>query len=169
LEKLIDKAQSLNRPYDCVVPFSGGKDSTYVLYLFSNIYKLRCLAVSLDNGFLSEQAKINIDNALKNSTADHIYYRINIKKGTMLFNHFMKKTGNFCNACMREINYAIKLAERQFKPPLVVKGSGKRVQYITGIADFGEVNTPLFLGRSFLIMKKSLLFRSFIRTGLQMT
>lgn len=146
-EKMLDKAKRLKRPYDCVVPLSGGKDSTYVLYLCSKIYGLKCLTVSLDNGYLSEQAKRNIDNALLHTDADHIYYRINLKNGKKLYNHFLKKTGNFCNACMREINYCIKLAERQFKPPLVIKGSGKRVQYITGIADFTEVNSPAFFGK----------------------
>jgi hypothetical protein len=146
-EKMLDKAKSLKRPYDCVVPLSGGKDSTYVLYLCSKVYKMKCLTVSLDNGYLSNQAKKNIDNALLHSDADHIYYRINVNNGKKLYNHFLKKTGNFCNACMREINFAIKLAEKQFKPPLVIKGSGKRVQYTTGIADFWEVNSPSMFGK----------------------
>lgn len=63
-QELLARAKSLNRPYDCLVPLSGGKDSTYVLYLVTKVYKLRTLAVTLDNGYLSDLAKENIKNAL---------------------------------------------------------------------------------------------------------
>ena len=71
-QKILWKAQKLKRAYDCLVPLSGGKDSTYVLYLCSKIYKLKTLAVTFDNGFLSDLAKENITNALKFTDAEHI-------------------------------------------------------------------------------------------------
>lgn len=82
---ILKKAVSLNRPYDCLVPLSGGKDSTYALYLCTKVYKLRTLAVTLDNGFLSGPARENIKNALESCDADHIFYSINIKNSRELF------------------------------------------------------------------------------------
>lgn len=72
-EKILQKAKRMNRPYDCLVPLSGGKDSTYALYLATKVYKLRTLAVTLDNGYLSDLAKVNINNALVNCDADHFF------------------------------------------------------------------------------------------------
>jgi hypothetical protein len=49
--------------YDCVVPLSGGKDSSYVLYYAVRRLGLRVLAVNYDSGFQSPQATANIANA----------------------------------------------------------------------------------------------------------
>jgi len=33
-ETLLDKAKKLNRPYDCLVPLSGGKDTAHLLFIY---------------------------------------------------------------------------------------------------------------------------------------
>ena len=38
------------RPYECVVAFSGGKDSSYTLKLLTETYGLRCIAITIENG-----------------------------------------------------------------------------------------------------------------------
>lgn len=143
-EKMLDKAKSLRRPYDCLVPLFGGKDSTYVLYLVTKVYDMRVLAVTLDNGYLSSAAKTNIENALAYCDADHFFYHINKANSSELFRLFTEKTGDFCNACMRGINYAIEMAVRSFSIPLVIKGSGRRVQYVSQIKELGTLNTPSY-------------------------
>lgn len=60
------------RTYDCLLAYSGGKDSTYTLHLLKNRYKLNVLAVSYDNWFQSEAAKRNIRNVLMHLNVDHI-------------------------------------------------------------------------------------------------
>jgi hypothetical protein len=45
---------------DCVVPISGGKDSTYVLYYLSKVLGLKTIAVNYDNGCTHAQAKENL-------------------------------------------------------------------------------------------------------------
>lgn len=144
--EILSKAKKLRRTYDCLVPLSGGKDSTYVLYLCSRVYKLKTLAVSLDNGFLSNPAKENIKNALKNCNADHIYYTINRENSRELFKTFLQKTGDFCNACMRGINYAIEISLKSFNIPLVIRGSGRRVQYVSQIKEISGLNTASYFG-----------------------
>lgn len=56
------KGEGKNRPYDCIVGVSGGRDSTYTLYLAKQ-FGLRPLAVHFDNGWNSEIAVTNIKNA----------------------------------------------------------------------------------------------------------
>ena len=43
--------------YDAAVGFSGGKDSTYVLYKLVKEYKLKVKAYTLDNGFMSPESR----------------------------------------------------------------------------------------------------------------
>src|SRR5579871_3022632 len=38
--------------YDCLVPFSGGKDSTWTLYYLVKEYGLKPLVVRFDHGFM---------------------------------------------------------------------------------------------------------------------
>lgn len=143
-QDLLDKAKSLKRPYDCLVPLSGGKDSTYALYLATKVHNLRTLAVTLDNGYLSSLAKENIRNALANCDADHIFYHINRTNTSLLFKTFVERSGDFCNGCMRGINYAIEFSQKSFRIPLVIKGSGRRVQYVSQLKSISTLNTPAY-------------------------
>ena len=66
--ELIEKfsnAKRKNVKYDCIVPLSGGRDSSYVLYLAKDVYKLNVLAVNYNNEFQTDCAKKNIENAVK--------------------------------------------------------------------------------------------------------
>jgi len=141
---ILQHAKKLKRPYDVLVPLSGGKDSTYALYLCSKVYGLKVLAVTLDNGYLTQPAKDNISNALTCCSADHIYYTMNRKNSDELFSIFTRRTGDFCNACMRSINYSIEFASHSFRIPLIVKGSGRRVQYVSQIKEVSSLNTASY-------------------------
>jgi len=143
-QAILSKARSLKRPYDCLVPLSGGKDSTYALYLCTRVYHMKTLAVTLDNGYLSNPAKENIKNAFASCSADHIFYTVNRDNSSELFRIFVEKTGDFCNACMRGINYSIEFVTRSFHIPLVIKGSGRRVQYVSQIKEVSSLNTASY-------------------------
>ncbi len=57
---------SNGKDYDCVVPLSGGKDSSYVLYYAVKKLGLRVLAVNYNSGFQSQQATENVVKACEN-------------------------------------------------------------------------------------------------------
>jgi tRNA(Ile)-lysidine synthase TilS/MesJ len=57
------------------VPLSGGKDSTYILHLAVNIYNLKAIAMTYDNGFMSELSLDNINNAVAITKVDHIFLK----------------------------------------------------------------------------------------------
>jgi tRNA(Ile)-lysidine synthase TilS/MesJ len=48
------------RPYDCVVGVSGGRDSTYLLYLLVRKHGLRCLAAYYRTPFTSNESDANV-------------------------------------------------------------------------------------------------------------
>lgn len=63
LMEVIKKPMQLNKSkkYDCVVGFSGGRDSTYLLWYVVKILKLRPLAVFSDDLFIPEVTLRNIE------------------------------------------------------------------------------------------------------------
>jgi hypothetical protein len=60
LERELRDGSEGTGPYACVVPVSGGKDSTYVLYYITKVLGLRAIAVNFDNGFTHPQATANL-------------------------------------------------------------------------------------------------------------
>jgi len=60
--------------YDCLLLYSGGKDSTYLLYLLKEIYGLKVLAVTVNNGLMQESTKENIKNIVKHFNVDHVSF-----------------------------------------------------------------------------------------------
>lgn len=62
--------------YDALVLFSGGKDSTYFIKRIQEEFpKLRMLAFTIDNGFMSPVAKSNIESLLPKLNIDHFFVR----------------------------------------------------------------------------------------------
>lgn len=61
-ERIVEKMKSDGRSkaYDCIIGISGGTDSSYLLHI-AHQYKLRVLAVYLDNGWGSNIAVSNIE------------------------------------------------------------------------------------------------------------
>jgi len=61
--------------YDVLMAYSGGKDSTYTMSLLKRKYNLRVLAVSFDNGFISDTAITNIKKVTDSLGIDHILFK----------------------------------------------------------------------------------------------
>jgi tRNA(Ile)-lysidine synthase TilS/MesJ len=59
------KIEGKGKKYDCIVGLSGGRDSTYLLYLAVRVWKLRPLAVHFNDGFDNPTAGENMLNAVR--------------------------------------------------------------------------------------------------------
>ena len=109
--------------YDCIVAYSGGKDSTYVLKLMTQEYKVRPLAVTVDNTFLSPQAVENCRIVSDALGVDHMFFR---PSAAFLGNMYrtsltgdvhvpaaVTRASAVCNSCINLINtFMVKLAVR---------------------------------------------------------
>jgi hypothetical protein len=77
-QKFIDLLNDLkdkDSPYDILMAYSGGKDSTYTMSLLKRKYGLRILAVSFDNGFISDTAVGNIRRVTDSIGIDLIFFK----------------------------------------------------------------------------------------------
>lgn len=118
--------------YDCIVAFSGGKDSSYSLWLLTQKYRLRCLAVTVDNGFLSSVSLENCRRIPEALGCDFVLYKPDFTfmrglyrqslEGNLHVKAAAKRASDICNSCIGLINtYMIKLALR-FQVPLISGG-----------------------------------------------
>ena len=85
--------------FDIALFYTGGKDSTYLLYYLSKVLKLRVLALTWEIPFMSESAKVSIENA-KNmfSNVEFISRRVSNKDLIKMYSKLYELNGNTC-AC----------------------------------------------------------------------
>ena len=127
LIELFKKVKKLDRKYDCMVPFSGGRDSSYVLYLVKEKYGLNPLAVTFNNGFMSHYALENILNLTKLLKVDHVIHGYSWDQLQKMYKTTIKKSGEFCSICSTGINYVQIVYQEKFKIPLIISGTSTRV------------------------------------------
>lgn len=73
---LHDHEDGPDRTYDALVLYSGGKDSTYLIQRIRNEHpKLRLLAFTIDNGFMSPVARSNVQELIVRLDVDHVFIK----------------------------------------------------------------------------------------------
>lgn len=101
LTLLIKDIKSTRRGhYDAVVLLSGGKDSTFALSKLVDL-GLTVYAFSLNNGFISDQAKNNIDKVCEFLGIDHHY--ANTAHMNDIFADSLSRYSNVCHGCFKTI------------------------------------------------------------------
>lgn len=122
--------------YDCIVALSGGKDSSYMLIKLVQDWGLRCLAITVDNGFLSEQSILNSRLVCDHVGADFILLRPQFAYMKKLYQDnlnaqtqkkaIIKRASDICNSCINLIN-AVMLKEALGRNVAMIAGG-----YIAG-------------------------------------
>lgn len=108
-------------PYDCLVCYSGGKDSTYTLIQIKKKYRMNPVAFTLDNGFVSQKAKENIACICAKLGVDLIAIKPDPDRMNAVFKvslehkifseNVVSRMSAACYACITFVNYqAINLA-----------------------------------------------------------
>jgi N-acetyl sugar amidotransferase len=85
--------------YDCLVPISGGKDSTFQLHVLTKIYQMHPMAVTFNHNWYSEVGKYNLQNALEKFNVDHIMYTPNQSLVNRLAKQSLYAIGDSCWHC----------------------------------------------------------------------
>lgn len=108
--------------YDCLVPFSGGKDSTFTLYYLVKEYGLKPLVVQFNHGFMRPTLLANNQRTFKKLGVDVISFTPNWKVVKRLMREALIRKGDFCWHCHTGIfSYPMHLAIK-FNVPLVFWG-----------------------------------------------
>jgi amino acid adenylation domain-containing protein len=100
-EKIINRAKkSKTSEYDCLLLYSGGKDSSYVLYRLVEM-GLKVLTFTFDNGYISDTAFKNIRRVTSELGVDHIVSKVdNMDK---IFFESLKEECTVCTGCFKAL------------------------------------------------------------------
>jgi len=116
--------------YDCVLGYSGGKDSTALLDHLVNELGLTPLAVTSDTGFMTTIAKDNMKDTLNQIQVDHILIEDAVSTFTKLYkfhflNHFSNETflaRYICDYCSDLIHSIVVKEAIKYEIPYVLFG-----------------------------------------------
>lgn len=108
--------------YDCIVPFSGGKDSTFTLLHLMKEYKIKPLVVQFNHGFMRETLLKNNERTFKKLGVDVLSFTPNWKVVKRLMLEALIRKGDFCWHCHTGIfSYPMHVAIK-YATPLVMWG-----------------------------------------------
>jgi len=108
--------------YDCLVPFSGGKDSVWTLYYLIKEYKIKPLVVRFDHGFLRPNLHDNTIKVIRRLGVDFHTFTPNWKVVQKLMLQALLEKGDFCWHCHTGIfAYPMRVAIN-YNVPLVFWG-----------------------------------------------
>lgn len=130
LDALIEEHRG-KHDYDMIVPFSGGKDSTFTLLYLMREYKIKPLVVRFDHGFMRETLIENNTRTFKKLGVDVLNFTPNWRVVKRLMLEALRRKGDFCWHCHTGIfSYPMHVAVR-YQVPLVMWGepSSEYTQY----------------------------------------
>lgn len=133
LNDIINENKLKNLKYEALVAFSGGKDSTFLIYTLKEKYGLNILAFTFDNGFMAEHSFVNMRNVLNALNVDHVIVRPRYDLVKKIFSesaaydiyptHLLKFGSSICISCIRMVtNLCLKIAIEK-KIPMVMLGN----------------------------------------------
>ena len=124
LERILEAAKIMasDSPYDCIVPISGGKDSTWQLHVITKVYNMRTLAVTFSHNWFSDAGKKNLENAIEKFNVDHIMFTPNRSLVNRLAKASLTAIGDACWTCHAGVGaFPLKVAV-DWNIPLLIWG-----------------------------------------------
>jgi tRNA(Ile)-lysidine synthase TilS/MesJ len=130
-EKLLDEHRR-EGGYDCLMAFSGGKDSTYTLAVIKETYDLSILALTIDIGFIPQKSLDNIRNIVESLGIDHIIYKPRFDilrklfseatKSQMYARKTIERASTICTSCMGIIKFIALRMAVESNIPFIIYG-----------------------------------------------
>jgi tRNA(Ile)-lysidine synthase TilS/MesJ len=137
LKQLIEESRTHGNRFDCIVPLSGGRDSTFVLYAAVKRYGLKVLAVNYDTEFRVDQALVNIQNACRHLGVELLIIRSRWNIASKMVCASVRAAlpyglaairGDLCDACVYGFKSVVYRAAERYKTPLILWGSSSNEQ-----------------------------------------
>jgi len=131
--------------YDCIIPFSGGKDSTFQLWYIVKELKLKPLVVSINHWGYRPLVEENNTRTFKILGVDVIKFTPNWHVVRELMLESLKRRGDFCWHCHTGIfAYPMQIALK-FNTPLLIWGeSGAEYASWYSYDEFEETDEKKF-------------------------
>ena len=121
LENLVEEYRG-KYAYDCLVPFSGGKDSTFALWYIVKKLGLKPLVVQFNHGFMRPKLLENNERTFKKLGVDVISFTPKWPVVKLLMKESFARKGDFCWHCHTGIfSYPMRIAVN-FNVPLIFWG-----------------------------------------------
>ena len=133
-DKIIDSIRGEGEKYDCIVPLSGGRASTFLLYLANVEYGLKVLAVNYDNEFNEPQARTNMKTACDTLGIDFLSFRSKKDTGTQVVRNEVRAaiplglyalSESLCSPCVYGRGASIYRAAEEHGVPLILWGDSQ--------------------------------------------
>lgn len=131
--------------YDCAVPISGGKDSTYVLYYAIEVLKLKVIAVNYDSGFQSDLARENMQNICRILNVPFVVRKADYENQVKMLREILRISEivgslfGICGNCEVNIRTVAMNTAKENKAPLILYGSSRYEE--TGIHSFEGIRS----------------------------
>lgn len=118
--------------YDCLIAYSGGKDSSYTLQIMVEKYRLKVLALTFDNGFLPEITYQNIRRVLEGVGVDHILIKpdfgllkqifVEATKRALYPKKTVERASTICTSCIAFVKFISLRTAIEQSIPFVIFG-----------------------------------------------
>lgn len=123
LREILNQAKAnAGNNYDCIIPISGGKDSTFQLHVLTKVYDMKPLAVTFSHNWFSETGWYNLINSLEKFNVDHIMFTPSRDLVNRLARRSLDAIGDTCWHCHAGVGaFSTQVAVR-FNIPLLIFG-----------------------------------------------
>jgi N-acetyl sugar amidotransferase len=148
------KARETGSAYDCIVPYSGGKDSTYTLWAIVRRFGLKPLVVSFDHGFYRPRTLQNRQRTFRTLGVDVRSFTPNWRIVKKLMLESLIRKGDFCWHCHAGVFvYPMQIAVKHRIPLLIWGEGGGEYEAYFKFADLEETDEWKFNRRIILGMR----------------
>lgn len=126
------------KPYECILPVSGGKDSFFQAYVLTQRYGMRALAVTFSHNWFTETGRRNLQRLTETFNLDHLMFTPNRRLVNRIAARSIGLIGDACWHCHAGVGAFVLHIATKFEIPLVVWGEsiaeeGCRASYFESI------------------------------------
>lgn len=127
-EKIIENYRKDGLGYDCLIPVSGGKDSTYQAYYMKEVCGMNPLCVCFETTYATDLGNQNLDN-LSRMGIDVVHFKKNHPAYKKMVVESFKRVGdemwpNHIGIFTIPVMFAVK-----FNIPLIIWGENSQMEY----------------------------------------
>lgn len=128
LDEICEKYRAKNGNFDCIVPVSGGKDSSYVAYQMKHVHNMHPLCVNISPPLSMQIGNQNLKNFME-SGYDTLIVNPNFEVTKKISRFTMEEYGQPLMAWMTNVQTAIFRLAIQMNIPLIMFGEEGETEY----------------------------------------